>query len=96
MPRYRATQHCQACAYYARLGSIRRRHVCTSYGNLPMVPMSYDEARTSPRWCPLGHVIYGVPFPAFRPGVDPVYIDPLEAALRSFLQSATDRDATGP
>lgn len=79
MPRYRATKHCHDCLAYARLSSPRSarfRHICRAYPGLPMVPMYYDEARTSPRWCPLGHVVFGVPFPIFRAGVDPVYIDP--------------------
>lgn len=81
MGRSRATRHCQACPFYLQIGSGRRRHVCTTcstpFGTIPMTPMRYDDARTSPRWCPLGHVVYGVPFPIFKPGKDPVYIDPV-------------------
>ena len=79
MPRYRATKHCQDCPFYRRIGSVRRRHVCRAWRGVPTVPMSYDQARTSPRWCPLGHVIVGVPYPIFRAGsADPVAADPTE------------------
>ena len=65
MPRYRAVKHCQECPFYVHFGPPSRRHECRQTFD---IPMTHDAARTSPHWCPLGHVIPGVPYPTFTPG----------------------------
>ncbi len=69
MPRRRATQHCHDCKYHSHQGRPRAPHYCW---NGVFLTISHDQARTSPDWCPLGHIIPGVPYPDFTPGKDPV------------------------
>ena len=71
MPRRRATMHCQDCRYHSHQGAGRPYpHYCGHA--LALRKMSYDQARTSPFWCPLGHVLPGIPYPDFTPGKDPI------------------------
>lgn len=67
--RNRATMHCRDCRYHAHQGTPRAPHFCW-YMNPRK--MSFDQTRTSPDWCPLGHHIPGVSYPTFTPGKDPV------------------------
>ena len=67
MSRRRATLHCGDCQHHAHQGTPRAAHYC----GLARVKMSHDNSRTSPPWCPLGHVVPGVPYPMFSPGKDP-------------------------
>lgn len=74
MSRPRATEHCQECEHFSAL----RCCVLADFW-----PISRDESRTSPRWCPLGHVIPGRPYPTFTPGKDPRMQEAVAAALRA-------------
>ena len=71
----RATYHCRECAYY-----YDRSGMCVK-GGLHLV--TYKQARTSPRWCPRGHVIPGRPYPTFSQGKDPREPEAVQAALRA-------------
>ena len=77
MPRPRATEHCHECADFDVISGLK---VCLLAG---FWPVSRDEARTSPRWCPRGHVIPGRAYPTFTPGLDPRSPDTVAAALRA-------------
>ena len=66
MSRRRATRHCGECPYHSHQGKPYP-HYCSKV----RVRISHDHSRTSPPWCPLGHVFPGVPYPMFSPGKDP-------------------------
>ena len=70
--RKRATYHCKDCRHYYVLGFVHAAHFCW----LANMRMSQNDSRTSPPWCPKGHVVPGVPYPTFVPGKDPIKIDP--------------------
>ena len=75
MSRPRATYHCRECLFYAQaLGFCQK-------GGLH--PVTYKEERTSPRWCPRGHVIPGKPYPTFSQGKDPREPEAVQAAIRA-------------
>lgn len=63
MSRPRATYHCRECRHY-----YYERGMCVKGG---IFPVTRKQERTSPQWCPLGHVIPGRPYPTFTPGKDP-------------------------
>ena len=67
--RRRATMHCRDCRHYYHDRYPRAPHWCWCRG---VRRISFDQTRTSPDWCPLGHIIPGVPYPTFAPGKDPV------------------------
>ena len=72
MPRPRSTQHCQECKHY---------HPGMRMCEHSIWPITRREARTSPKWCPLGHVIPGKAYPTFTPGKDPRGAAAVAAAL---------------
>ncbi len=74
MSRPRATYHCMECRHYFAM-----RRLCVKGG---IYPVSSKQERTSPYWCPLGHVIPGRPYPTFTPGKDPRSRDLVDAAIR--------------
>ncbi len=67
--RRRATIHCKDCRYHSHQGTPRAAHYCW---NGVYMKISGSQARTSPDWCPRGHIIPEVPYPTFSPGKDPV------------------------
>ena len=53
-----SVRHCSDCPYFKRSDSTRHTYCC--YGVLRVWEgrwISYQEARNSPLWCPLGRVI---------------------------------------
>ncbi len=54
--------HCQECPFHAYYAFDGGKHFCLD------TPIRYDDTRTSPPWCPRGHVIPGIPYPTFTPG----------------------------
>ena len=76
MSRPRATEHCAECGHFTfEFG----QKACIKSG---FRFVSRVEARTSPRWCPLGHVIQGRPYPTFTPGKDPRDVVDVASVLR--------------
>lgn len=65
--RPRATRHCRECGYHVHFNH-GDPHYCVpmKYKRIP-----YNPSRTSPWWCPMGHLIPGAPYPTFMPGQDP-------------------------
>ncbi len=66
--RRRATAHCRECKHHYHEPFPHGRHWCWC-GTERRI--DYGASRTSPDWCPLGHLIPGVPYPTFSPGKDP-------------------------
>lgn len=66
--RHRATRHCQECEHHGHAPWPHSPHYCWAADHQRI---AYGDVRTSPEWCPLGHIIPGVPFPTFTPGPDP-------------------------
>lgn len=66
MPRPRSTQHCHDCKHLTQIGALGIL-MCEQ----SIWPITKREARTSPKWCPRGHVIPGEAYPTFTPGKDP-------------------------
>lgn len=68
--RERATRHCLECPYHHQDTRPTAPHECERlYGR----QIGHNKARTSPDWCPLGHLIPGRAYPVFTPGTDPRY-----------------------
>lgn len=67
MSRAKATRHCRECTYHFQARKTEP-HYCRA-DHWARVP--YNPSRTSPEWCPVGHLIPGVPYPTFSPGADP-------------------------
>ena len=67
MSRARATRHCHDCVHHYQVHH-RQPHYCRAahYRTIP-----FNPSRTSPDWCPVGHIIPGIPYPTFTPGPDP-------------------------
>ncbi len=68
MPRARATYHCKECRYHVKSTYRQSPHLCWKEGRRKITA---DRAKTSPDWCPLGHLIPGRLYPTFTPGKDP-------------------------
>lgn len=66
--RRRATQHCRECDFHFHEIWPHTPHYCW-YGDPRRI--DYGAVRTSPDWCPLGHILPGIPYPTFSPGKDP-------------------------
>jgi len=68
MSRHRSTRHCRECAEHLQKEHWPHTHYCAAarYLRIP-----YDPSRTSPDWCPKGHMIPGEFYPTFSPGKDP-------------------------
>ena len=67
MARARATRHCKECGYHVHF-HFRDPHYCVMSH---WARIKSDPVKTSPDWCPVGHLIPGVPYPTFSPGKDP-------------------------
>lgn len=64
-----ATKQCRACIHLCvERDANRHKYYCWACDGRRV---SFGDARTSPAWCPLGHVLAGVPYPTFTPGPDP-------------------------
>ena len=68
--RFRSTRHCRECPYHHQDTHPAAPHEC---GKLYGRQIGHSKARTSPDWCPLGHLIPGRAYPLFVPGEDPRY-----------------------
>jgi|GEM_PF-3838983 len=68
MSRARSTRHCKECPDHIKGWWPRAPHLCFRAGNKKI---KADSAKTSPDWCPRGHLIPGTVYPTFTPGKDP-------------------------
>ena len=69
--RKRATRHCKECGMHVCSPWPRSPHFC--WQNYRKITAS--AVRTSPDWCPQGHILPGVPYPTFTPGRDPYAVN---------------------
>jgi len=67
--RERATRHCLECGHHWQDPTPTAPHTCRKLSR----SIGHSRVRTSPDWCPLGHLIPGKAYPIFEPGTDPRY-----------------------
>ncbi len=81
--RKRATRHCRDCEYHVKELYKTAPNKCWKMsGRL----IGHDRAKTSPDWCPLGHLIPGRSYPTFTAGSDPVIVqDDVERVKQNAL-----------
>lgn len=70
--RERATRHCLDCRYHYKENTPVSPHTCSKAGGFKI---GHTRVRTSPDWCPLGHLLPGVAYPIFEHGEDPRYTE---------------------
>lgn len=89
--RERATRHCRECRYHYQGSTPVSPHTCSKVGGYKI---GHIRVRTSPDWCPLGHLMPGRSYPTFSPGEDPRFS---KSDVERFRETYRIRPATiGP